>query len=100
MTMSARILLALLSPASAACAWVLWQAASTSEASTPSEWERVKATGTQEQCQEALREVLNAHHNMASALEKRAVAKSGPAGVVIERPDGRWTGKRYECWPD
>ena len=66
----------------------------------PQAWERVQATETQGQCQEALREVLNAHRNMASALEKRGVVKSGPAGVVIERPDGRWTAKRYECWPD
>jgi hypothetical protein len=92
--------LAFATSASAECAWVLWQAASTSESPTVSEWERVQATETRDQCQQALREVLYAHQAMASALEKRGVVKSGPAGVVVELPNGRWTGKRYECWPD
>ena len=81
--------LALATAASAECAWVLWEAASTSESPTPSAWERVQATETHDQCQEVLRGVLNAHQAMASALEKRGVVKSGPAGVVVELPNGR-----------
>ena len=105
-------LLALATPASAACAWVLWNGLSTNENMSRPSWAIRNAHETRPACESALRRAQAATvamwvelgYKYKSAQEVvesgRFVKAHGPYVSALDTETKQMSISQYECYPD